>query len=55
MPASTSLGSGTTKLKSSTFSLDGRTVTLIDTPGFDDTAQSVLDVLKLISDSFSGL
>lgn len=50
-----SLGSCTTELESSTFLLDGRTVTLIDTPGFDATTQNVLDVLKLISDSFSGL
>ena len=28
---------------------------LIDTPGFDDTTPSVLEVLKLISDYFSGL
>jgi len=55
LPVSKSLGSCTTELKSSTFSLDGRTVMLIDTPGFDDTTPSVLEVLKLISDYFSGL
>ncbi|TFK74165.1 hypothetical protein BDN72DRAFT_956009 [Pluteus cervinus] len=31
------------------FELDGRTVTLIDTPGFDDTAKSDADVLKMIA------
>ncbi|KAF8430982.1 hypothetical protein L210DRAFT_625908 [Boletus edulis BED1] len=54
-PVRTSFGSGTTELKSSTFSLDGQTVVLIDTPGFDDGTLSVLEVLKLISDHFSGL
>lgn len=28
---------------------------LIDTPGFDDTTPGVLQVLKSISDHFSGL
>ncbi|KAG6379452.1 hypothetical protein JVT61DRAFT_11932 [Boletus reticuloceps] len=55
LPVRTSFGSGTTELKSSTFSLDGQTVVLIDTPGFDDGTLSVLEVLKLISDHFSGL
>lgn len=32
------------------FELDGRTVTLIDTPGFDDTNKSEVEVLKLIAD-----
>ncbi|KAH8799269.1 P-loop containing nucleoside triphosphate hydrolase protein [Flagelloscypha sp. PMI_526] len=32
------------------FELDGRSVTLIDTPGFDDTKMSELEILKLISD-----
>ena len=31
------------------FALDGRTVTLIDTPGFDDTTKSDTDILKLIA------
>ncbi|KAJ2922356.1 hypothetical protein H1R20_g14728, partial [Candolleomyces eurysporus] len=31
------------------FMLDGRLVTLIDTPGFDDTTRSDTDVLKMIS------
>ena len=31
------------------FTLEGRTVTLIDTPGFDDTSKSDTDILKLIA------
>ena len=31
------------------FTLDGRTVILIDTPGFDDTNKSDTDILKLIA------
>ena len=31
------------------FELDGRTVTLIDTPGFDDTTKSDADILKMIA------
>ena len=31
------------------FTLGGRTVTLIDTPGFDDTARSDTDILKMIA------
>ena len=31
------------------FALDGRKVTLIDTPGFDDTSKSDTDVLKMIA------
>ena len=31
------------------FTLDGRTVTLIDTPGFDDTTKSDTEILKLIA------
>ena len=31
------------------FVLDGRHVTLIDTPGFDDTARSDTEILKQIS------
>ena len=31
------------------FTLDGRTVTLIDTPGFDDTSRSDADILKMIA------
>ena len=31
------------------FTLDGRTVTLIDTPGFDDTAKSDAEVLNIIA------
>lgn len=32
------------------FTLDGRRVVLIDTPGFDDTAKSDTDVLRTIAD-----
>ncbi|KAH8797175.1 P-loop containing nucleoside triphosphate hydrolase protein [Flagelloscypha sp. PMI_526] len=32
------------------FELDGRPVTLIDTPGFDDTTKSDFTILKMISD-----
>ena len=32
------------------FTLDGRRVVLIDTPGFDDTTKSDTDVLKMIAD-----
>lgn len=55
MPVSKSLRSCTSELESSKFSLDGRNVMLIDTPGFNDATPSVLEVLKLISDHFSGL
>ena len=30
------------------FTLDGRVVTLIDTPGFDNTSKSVAEVLQMI-------
>jgi predicted GTPase len=31
------------------FTLDGRSIILIDTPGFDDTNKSDTDILKLIA------
>jgi len=31
------------------FTLDGRSVILIDTPGFDDTSKSDTDILKMIA------
>ena len=31
------------------FAVDGRTVTLIDTPGFDDTSKSDTEILKMIA------
>ncbi|KAJ8521937.1 hypothetical protein ONZ45_g1469 [Pleurotus djamor] len=34
---------------SKSFELDGRTVTLIDTPGFDDTTKSDTDVLTMVA------
>ncbi|KDR76127.1 hypothetical protein GALMADRAFT_96584 [Galerina marginata CBS 339.88] len=38
---------------SSQFELDGRSVTLIDTPGFDDTTTSDMDILRQISEFLS--
>ena len=35
------------------FTLDGRTVALIDTPGFDDTSKSDMDILKMIAAFFA--
>lgn len=32
------------------FMLDGKTVTLIDTPGFDDTVKTETEILRLIAD-----
>jgi predicted GTPase len=32
------------------FDLDGRRVTLIDTPGFDDTTKSDTDILRIVSE-----
>ena len=32
------------------FTMDGRRVALIDTPGFDDTTKGDMDVLKMIAD-----
>lgn len=32
------------------FTLDGRRVVLIDTPGFDDTTKSDTQVLRMIAD-----
>jgi predicted GTPase len=44
------LDSCTTKLDiSEQFELDGRLVKLIDTPGFDDSALSDVDVLEMIA------
>jgi predicted GTPase len=31
------------------FEIDGRSITLIDTPGFDDTTRSDTDILKMIA------
>ena len=31
------------------FTVDGRTVILIDTPGFDDTTKSDAEILRLIA------
>ena len=38
---------------SGSFILDGRRVTLIDTPGFDDTVRSDADVLEMIAASLA--
>ena len=35
------------------FTLDGRIVTLIDTPGFDDTVKTEAEILRLIADFLS--
>ena len=46
----TGLGSCTSDVKlADKFTLDGRTVILIDTPGFDDTSMSDTDILKVIA------
>jgi len=39
----------TTVQLSQQFELDGRQVTLIDTPGFDDTTKSDADILNMIA------
>ncbi|KAF8551121.1 hypothetical protein OG21DRAFT_1369437, partial [Imleria badia] len=54
LAVSDSLESCTIDVETSAFLLDGRTVTLIDTPGFDDTTRSDTDVLKSITDYLSG-
>ena len=44
------LGSCTAEVKlADKFNLDGRSVTLIDTPGFDDTTKSDSDILEMIA------
>lgn len=44
------LGSCTHEVKlADEFILDGKGVTLIDTPGFDDTSKSDADILKMIA------
>lgn len=44
------LKSCTSKVQiASTFELDGRDVTLIDTPGFDDTTRSDAEILRMIA------
>ena len=46
----TGLESCTAEVKlANEFTLDGRAVTLVDTPGFDDTSRSDVDVLKMIA------
>ena len=35
------------------FLLDGKTVTLVDTPGFDDTVKTEAEILRLIADFLS--
>ncbi|KAG6379450.1 P-loop containing nucleoside triphosphate hydrolase protein [Boletus reticuloceps] len=54
LAVSDSLESCTVDVETSTFFLDGRTVTLVDTPGFDDSTRSDTDVLKSITDYLSG-
>ena len=44
------LKSCTSKVETaSTFELSGKLVTLVDTPGFDDTTVSDTDILKMIA------
>lgn len=51
MPVGSGLESCTTKVQASNpFVLDGKTITLIDTPGFDDTFKTETEVLELIAD-----
>ena len=46
----TGLESCTTDVKlANEFTVDGRTVILIDTPGFDDTTKSDAEILRLIA------
>ena len=46
----TGIESCTTEIKlANEFILDGRVVTLIDTPGFDDTTKSDTEILKMIA------
>ncbi|KAI0342625.1 P-loop containing nucleoside triphosphate hydrolase protein [Trametopsis cervina] len=49
LAVSSSLGSCTTAVAESTFALSNRTVTLLDTPGFDDTTRSDIDILQTIA------
>ena len=37
------------------FTLDGRTVTLIDTLGFDDNAKSDTEILKIMAAFFAAM
>ena len=37
------------------FALDGKAVTLIDTPGFDNTSMSDADILKMIGFSLAAM
>ncbi|KAL3584904.1 hypothetical protein FPOAC2_14685 [Fusarium poae] len=47
------IDSCTQDIKSVTFTLDGKQVTLIDTPGFDDTFKSDGDILQLVANYLS--
>lgn len=50
LPVSRGLKSCTSEVTpAQPFELDGRVVTLVDTPGFDDTTISDTDILKMIS------
>jgi hypothetical protein len=51
MPVENGLGQGTTKVEEATpFQLDGRTVHLLDTPGFDDTEWSDVRIFRTIAE-----
>ena len=48
------LESSTTEVQlTDEFTVDGRRVSLVDTPGFDDTSKSDTDILKIIAAFFS--
>ena len=44
------LGSRTSFVQTCSFCLDGRQVVLVDTPGFNDTDLSDIDILQRIAD-----
>ena len=48
--AYTNLSSGTQVIQTARLQIDNKWVTLIDTPGFDDTDRTDADILKLIAD-----
>ena len=48
-PLATGSGPYVTEIQLSEFTLDGRTVTLIDTPGFDDVSRKDTEILEMIT------
>ena len=50
LPVGMSLDSSTAEVQvADEFTFEGRTVILIDTPGFDDTTKSDTEILKIIA------